>query len=275
MENTHEKLQSALKCIKDAVKFKPHVAIVLGSGLGSFAESIEITQTLDYSDIEGFPISTVSGHRGRFVFGYIDKIPVAIMQGRVHFYEGYPMEDVVLPIRLLGLLGAKILFLTNAAGGINKSFKPGDLMIIRDHISSFVPSPLKGPNLDELGVRFPDMSEVYSTALRKKLQKAGENTGIPLSQGVYLQLSGPNFETPAEIKMCALLGADAVGMSTAAEAMTGRHMGMEVCAVSCISNLAAGLSSTPLSHEEVSETAQKIEHQFKALLKEAIGLFFS
>ncbi len=275
MENTHEKLQRALKCIKDAVKFKPHVAIVLGSGLGSFAESIEITQTLDYSDIEGFPISTVSGHRGRFVFGYIDKIPVAIMQGRVHFYEGYPMEDVVLPIRLLGLLGAKILFLTNAAGGINKSFKPGDLMIIRDHISSFVPSPLKGPNLDELGVRFPDMSEVYSTALRKKLQKAGENTGIPLSQGVYLQLSGPNFETPAEIKMCALLGADAVGMSTAAEAMTGRHMGMEVCAVSCISNLAAGLSSTPLSHEEVSETAQKIEHQFKALLKEAIGLFFS
>lgn len=240
--------------------------MILGSGLGDYADEIEIVQTVDYTDIEGFPTSTVAGHKGRFVFGYVDKTPVVIMQGRVHYYEGYPMSDVVLPTRLMGLLGAKKLILTNAAGGVNFDFKPGDFMMLTDHITTGVPSALIGANLEELGVRFPDMSEVYSTKMQEIVRETAKEQGIDLKEGVYAQFTGPNYETPAEIRMARTWGADAVGMSTACEAMAARHMGMEICGISCITNLAAGMSKEELNHKEVQETADRVAKQFKTLI---------
>lgn len=267
MEN---KLKTCLASIREKTDFKPEVALVLGSGLGDYADSIQIEEIVDYSEIEGFPVSTVKGHKGRFVFGYVGKVPVAIMQGRVHYYEGYPMSDVVLPTRLMGLLGAKKLILTNAAGGINEDFQPGDFMMITDHIATGVPSPLIGPNLEELGDRFPDMSEVYSKRIREVIRKSAEECGIHLQEGVYVQLTGPNYETPAEVRMCRIWGGDAVGMSTACEAMAARHMGMEIGGISCITNLAAGLSANKLNHKEVQETADRVSVQFKELVTKII-----
>ena len=194
------------------------------------------------------------------------------MQGRVHYYEGYEMSDVVLPTRLMGLLGAKILILTNAAGGVNFDFRPGDLMMITDHITTAVPSPLIGPNLEELGPRFPDMSQVYKKELQEIIIEAAKNVKVPIQQGVYMQFTGPNYETPAEIRMCRTLGADAAGMSTACEAMAANHMGMKVCGISCITNLASGMSSQPLDHKEVQETADRVARDFKKLVTETIGL---
>ena len=242
------------------------------------AEGIKIEATVDYSDIEGFPVSTVKGHKGRFVFGYVGEVPVAIMQGRVHYYEGYPMSDVVLPTRLMGLLGAKKLILTNAkkliltnaAGGLNENFQPGDFMMITDQIAVGVPNPLIGPNLEELGDRFPDMSEVYSKRIREVIRKSAEECGISLQEGVYVQLTGPSYETPAEVRMCRIWGGDAVGMSTACEAMAARHMGMEIGGISCITNLAAGLSDKKLDHKEVQETADRVSLQFKELVTKII-----
>ncbi len=225
---------------------------------------------VEYSDIEGFPVSTVKGHKGRFVFGYVDSVPVMIMQGRVHYYEGYAMSDVVLPARLMGMMGAKRLFLTNAAGGVNENFRPGDFMMITDHIASAVPSPLIGANIEELGSRFPDMSEVYSLRLQEVIRRSAEECGIRLQEGVYVQLTGPNYETPAEIRMCRGWGGDAVGMSTACEAMAARHMGLEVCGISCITNLAAGISSEKLDHKEVQETADRVSADFKKLVTRVI-----
>ena len=242
----------------------------LGSGLGDYAEGIKIEATVDYSDIEGFPVSTVKGHKGRFVFGYVGNVPVVIMQGRVHYYEGYPMSDVVLPTRLMGLLGAKKLILTNAAGGVNENFHPGDFMMITDQIAVGVPNPLIGPNLEELGDRFPDMSEVYSKRIREVIRKAAGECGINLQEGVYVQLTGPSYETPAEVRMCRIWGGDAVGMSTACEAMAARHMGMEIGGISCITNLAAGLSDQKLDHKEVQETADRVSVQFKELVTKII-----
>lgn len=262
----YEKLMSCMASIRAKTSFRPEVALILGSGLGDFANDIEIVDTVAYHDIEGFPVSTVSGHEGRFVFGYVDKTPVVIMQGRVHYYEGYPMSDVVLPTRLMGLMGAKKLILTNAAGGCNPNFKPGDLMIITDHISTMVPSPLIGKNLDQLGTRFPDMSEVYSKRMRGIIRECAQACGVPVQEGVYIQVTGPNYETPAEIRMARLLGADATGMSTACEAMAARHMGMEICGISCITNMAAGMSGKELSHEEVKETADRVSADFKKLV---------
>ena len=221
---------------------------------------------MDYNTIEGFPVSTVAGHKGRFVFGYVENVPVVIMQGRVHFYEGYPMSDVVLPTRLMGLLGAKKLMLTNAAGGVNFEFRPGDFMMITDQIATSVPSPLLGANLEELGPRFPDMSEVYSRRMQDAIRAVSKELDIPVREGVYLQLTGPSYETPAEIRMCRTLGADAVGMSTACEAMAARHMGMEICGISCITNLAAGMTEGRLDHAEVQETADRVAKQFKKLV---------
>lgn len=266
----YEELKNAAAYIRSVTDFQPKIALVLGSGLGDFAESIETEATVSYAEIPGFPISTVPGHKGRFVFGYIAGVPAVIMQGRVHYYEGYPMEKAVMPIRLMRLLGAEVLFLTCAAGGINPDFSAGDMMMICDHITNFVPSPLIGRNIDEIGVRFPDMSEVYKKDLREVLKKTAADEGIPLRHGVYIQLSGPNFETPAEIGMCRALGADAVGMSTACEAMAATHMGMKVMGVSVISNLAAGISSVPLSHEEVQETADKTAPLFKRLIYKTV-----
>ncbi len=271
MSEVYEKLMKCYDGFQQKISFKPEIALILGSGLGDFAETMDIKETLDYSELEGFPISTVSGHKGRFVFGYVEGVPVVAMQGRVHYYEGYPVQDVVLPTRLMKLMGAKVLFLTNAAGGINKSFNCGDFMLIKDHISSLVPSPLIGANLDELGLRFPDMSEVYSSRLRDVIKIAAASESIPLREGVYIQTSGPNYETPAEICAYATLGADAVGMSTAIEAMAARHAGMEICGISCISNLAAGISANPLTHEEVKETADRVAPLFKKLVAKAIA----
>ena len=270
MNKVYDKLKKCYTDIRNITDFVPEVALVLGSGLGGFADCIKVVQTVEYSSLEGFPISTVSGHIGRFIFGYIEDVPVAVMQGRVHYYEGYSMSDVVLPVRLLGMMGAKKLVLTNAAGGINKTFTPGTLMALSDHITSFVPSPLIGPNIDSLGVRFPDMTEVYNKKLTAILDDTAKEQNIPLRKGVYIQFTGPAYETPAEINAARILGADAVGMSTAVEAMAARHMGINVCAVSCISNLAAGLNSKPLTHEEVKETADMVSEQFQRLIYNAI-----
>lgn len=270
MNPVYEKLLECYESVKARIDFKPEIALVLGSGLGDYGDSIKVVDTLDYHDIEGFPVSTVAGHKGRFIFGYVNDVPVVCMQGRVHYYEGYPMTDVVLPTRLMKMMGAKVLFLTNAAGGLNYDFAAGDFMMITDHIMNFVPSPLIGPNIDELGLRFPDMSEIYKKDLQEIIRSTAKELGIKLQEGVYIQLTGPNFETPQEVKMCRILGADAAGMSTAAEAVAANHMGMKVCGISCISNLGCGMLDQPLSHEEVQETADRVSGQFKELITAAI-----
>ncbi|MGL4799863.1 MAG: purine-nucleoside phosphorylase [Cellulosilyticaceae bacterium] len=268
--NAFEKLQRCLASVREKTDFVPEVALVLGSGLGDYGSQIEVETTIDYHTIEGFPVSTVHGHKGRFIFGTIGNVKVVVMQGRVHYYEGYEMEDVVLPTRLMGMMGAKVLMLTNAAGGVNYTYKAGDFMLIRDHIATFVPSPLRGQNIDELGTRFPDMSTVYDDALCDCIRSVAAKNGIHIQEGVYAQFSGPQFETPTEVRMCRMLGGDAVGMSTACEAIAANHMGMRVCGISCISNLAAGMTANPLTHEEVSETAERVSGQFTTLITESI-----
>lgn len=270
MTKAYERLLKCYQCFKDKINFKPEVALVLGSGLGDYADTIRVEAVLDYHDIEGFPVSTVSGHKGRFVFGYVGDVPVVIMQGRVHYYEGYSMEDVVLPTRLMKMMGARVLFLTNASGSVNYDYKAGDFMMITDQISNFVPSPLIGPNEEMLGERFSDMSEIYRKDLCEIIQGAAADLQIPLQEGTYIQLSGPNFETPHEVKMCRILGGDAVGMSTACEAIAANHMGMKVCGISCISNLGCGMTDQPLSAEEVKETADRVAPLFKQLITESI-----
>lgn len=273
MNPVYEKLLNCYKCFQEKIDFEPKVAIVLGSGLGNFAKAVDVRTELPYSEIEGFPVSTVPGHAGKFIFGYIKEVPVVLMQGRVHFYEGYPITDVVLPARLMKLMGAKILFLTNAAGGIDPSFHAGALMLIRDHISCFAPNPLIGANIEELGTRFPDMSHVYDEDLQEIIRDCAKENNIELFEGVYAQLTGPSFESPAEIRMLHTLGANAVGMSTVVEAIAGNHMGMKICGISCISNLAAGMSSTPLNHEEVQEAADAVAPKFEKLLAESVARF--
>ena len=270
MTKVYERLQRCYKSIEDRIPFRPRLALVLGSGLGDYAERIEIEASIDYHEITDFPVSTVSGHKGRFVFGHIGTVPVVIMQGRVHFYEGYSIEEVVLPERLMHLMGAEILFLTNACGSANPAYQAGDFMLLTDHILYSVPNPLIGANAEELGVRFPDMSEVYDSALRKEIFACAKDLGISLREGVYMQFSGPSFETPAEVRMAHILGADAVGMSTACEAVAGRHCGMRICGISCISNLGAGLSEEPLSDEDVKVVANRVAPLFKKLVTEAI-----
>ncbi len=270
MTKAYERLQDCYEAFRAKINFRPKVALVLGSGLGDYADSIRVEATLDYHEIKGFPVSTVSGHKGRFVFGYVGEVPVVVMQGRVHYYEGYAMEDVVLPVRLMKMMGAEILFLTNAAGGVNFDFAAGDFMMITDQIASLVPSPLIGPNEDRLGLRFPDMSQIYHRGLCQIIRDTAARLEIPLKEGVYIQLSGPNFESASEVKMCRILGGDAVGMSTACEAVAANHMGMKICGISCISNLACGMTDQPLSHIEVQETADRVAPLFKALITEAI-----
>ena len=273
MNQMMEKLNRCVEVIREMTSFQPEAALVLGSGLGGFGEMVEDALRIPYASIPGFPVSTVPGHAGQFILGYVRGVPVIVMQGRVHYYEGYPMEDVVMPIRIMGMLGAKKLILTNAAGGVNTAFTPGDLMLLEDHISAFVPSPLRGENLDALGTRFPDMSCVYDRHLRQAAEQAAESRGIALQKGVYLQWPGPNYESPAEIRMFRTLGADAVGMSTVCEAIAARHMGLRVCAVSCITNMACGILPQPLSHEEVQETASRVREKIESLILEMIGRF--
>jgi len=269
----YEKLIKCYDSYKAKINFEPKVALILGSGLGDYASNIKVVDTLDYHDIEGFPVSTVPGHKGRFIFGYVGEVPVVCMQGRVHYYEGYEMADVVLPVRLMKLMGAKILFLTNAAGGIGQGFKAGDLMLIKDHIATAVPSPLRGANVDELGVRFPDMSHVYDEDLQMIVKKVAMNMGFPLREGVYMQFTGPQYETPQEITMARTLGASAAGMSTACEAIAANHMGMKIVGISCMTNLAAGISPVALTHEEIQEVADKVAPVFSKLVTESILTF--
>lgn len=252
----------------------PNLLITLGSGLGAFAENCEKLFVLPYSDIPGFPCSTVHGHAGRLILAR-DKVTDRnfwVMQGRVHYYEGYSMNDVVFPLRVLILLGIKKFIVTNAAGGVNRNFEAGDLMVIRDHINMMGSNPLIGKNIEEFGTRFPDMSSAYSRKLGMLIQKAAIENGITMKEGVYMALSGPTFETPAEVRMVSALGADAVGMSTVPEVIAAKHAGLEVAGVSFISNKAAGLSSGPLTHEEVSENAALVEKKFGALMERFISL---
>ena len=270
MGEVYEKLLRCYENVRRKTEFVHRVALVLGSGLGDFAETVGVEHELPYGDIEQFPVSTVPGHAGKFIFGYVGDVPVACMKGRVHYYEGYPISDVVLPIRLLKLMGAETLFLTNAAGGVNTSFQAGDLMMIKDHIAAFAPNPLIGPNIDQLGTRFPDMSEVYDRDLQKLIRRKARENRIFLQEGVYVQLTGPSYESPADIRMLRMLGCDAVGMSTVAEAIAANHMGMKICGISCISNLAAGMTANPLSHKEVQEAADLAAPQFKKLVTEVV-----
>lgn len=266
-------LKKQLEFIRSKTDFTPEIAVILGSGLGALADEIETQCIIDYKDIPDFPVSTAPGHQGRFVFGRLENKNVVIMQGRIHLYEGYSPQQIANPIRLMRLMGAEILFLTNAAGGISSDFHIGDLMVIDDHISSFVESPLVGKNDDEIGLRFPDMSEVYSKRLRDIIKRTAKEEGTEVKSGVYLQFRGPNFETPAEIKMAKTIGADAVGMSTAIEAQAAKHCGFEVCGISVITNLACGISKTPITSEEVTETANRITPIFKNLIKKSAGNF--
>ncbi len=272
MNSVYEKCMACFAYVKPRLPFTPRIAVVLGSGWGDFADRMDVVSTIPYKDIPGFPVSTVDGHKGQFVFGQISGIPVVCMQGRVHYYEGYAMSDVVLPTRLMSLMGAKILFLTNAAGGLQTRFRPGDFMMITDQIGLFVPSPLLGENIDAFGLRFPDMSHIYDLRLQKILQMAARQEDIFLDKGVYCQLTGPQFESPAEIRLCRMMGADAVGMSTACEAIAARHIGMNVCGISFISNMAAGMTDQPLSHEEVNSNAQKGAAGFIKLINRAVTI---
>ena len=270
MNPIYEKLMNCYKCVREKIDFEPKVAIVLGSGLGDYASQIDVVAELSYSEIQGFPVSTVPGHAGKFIFGYVGQVPVVCMKGRVHYYEGYPISDVVLPVRLMKLLGAKVLFLTNAAGGVNTGFQAGDLMMIKDHIALFAPNPLLGANLEELGTRFPDMSAVYNKELQEVIRSTAEEYGISLQEGVYTYLTGPSYESPADIRALRALGTDAVGMSTVPEAIAANHCGMRICGISCVTNLAAGMSSGSLNHKEVQETADRTAADFQKLVTEVV-----
>lgn len=273
MNKVYEKLTKCYESFKERIDFTPEVALVLGSGLGKFAEQIDVCYTLPYDEIEDFPVSTVPGHKGQFVFGTLNGVKIVCMQGRVHYYEGYPISDVILPTRLMAMMGAKVLFLTNASGGLNKDFGAGDFMLITDHISIFAPNPLIGPNIDELGTRFPDMSKVYDEELCNIIRNAAQNNNINLKEGVYAQLTGPSFESPAEIRMLSKLGVDAVGMSTVVEAIAANHVGMRICGISCVCNLAAGISPTPLTHEEVQAAGNAAAPMFTKLVIDSITEF--
>ncbi|MCR5801591.1 MAG: purine-nucleoside phosphorylase [Lachnospiraceae bacterium] len=271
MSKEYEKLQDCLSSVRNLTDFKPEIGVVLGSGLGDFADGIDVEWEIDYSSIPGFPVSTVKGHSGKFIFGTVGGKRIVCMKGRVHFYEGYPISDVVLPIRLMGLMGADKLILTNAAGGLHPEWKPGTLMLITDHISAFARNPLIGPNIEELGTRFPDMSDVYKKDLSDIIRSVASKGGIALKEGVYSYMTGPSYETPAEIRALRTLGADAVGMSTVPEAIAANHMGTRVCGISCITNYAAGISDKPLGHEEVQQAADKVSADFKKLIAGVIA----
>lgn len=259
-------IQEATQYIKSKINVDPDIGLILGSGLGVLADLIQDAISIPYEQIPHFPVSTVEGHAGELVSGMVEGRSVIMMKGRFHLYEGYGIDKVVFPVRVMKALGVKTLFVTNAAGGINEAFASGNLMLIADHLNMTGKNPLIGPNDDALGARFPDMSEAYSKRLRSIAVKKAEELAIPLQQGVYVGLLGPTYETPAEIRMFRTLGADAVGMSTVSEVITARHAGIEVLGISCISNMAAGILDQPLSHAEVMETTERVKEQFLQLL---------
>ena len=271
MTDQHEKIQRAAAFVRDRIGEVPRVAIVLGSGLGDFANTLGTPVSLPYASIPGWPVPTVVGHAGRLVVGEVRGRRVGVLSGRAHFYEGHPMATVVFATRVMGVVGVRTLILTNAAGGINTSFSQGALMVIDDHLNLMGTNPLVGPNDERLGPRFPDMTEVYSKRLRGLADQAAGRMGLALAHGIYAGLHGPSYETPAEIRYLRTIGADAVGMSTVAEAIVARHMGMEVLGISCITNMAAGVLPQVLNHDEVMETAQRVKGAFIALLEEIVG----
>ena len=267
----YERAEHATRVIRSRISVEPRIAVVLGSGLGGFADDFEEAAAIPYEEIPGFVRSTAQGHAGRLVIGKVDSVPVLAMQGRVHYYEGYSLEEVTFPVRTFGLLGVKTLVLTNAAGGINVELTQGALMVISDHLNLMGVNPLRGPNDERFGPRFPDMSAVYSPDLQALVVEEAKGIGIEVRRGIYGALSGPSYETPAEIHLLRNLGADAVGMSTVPEAIVARHMGLEVLGISCITNAAAGVFPEPLHHSDVMETAQQVKGQFIALLEGIIG----
>jgi purine-nucleoside phosphorylase len=265
-----QKIREASDYIKSRLENLPDIAVILGSGLGSLAEDVGNKVIIKYDEIPHFPVSTVEGHAGQFVYGDIEGKKVLLMQGRFHYYEGYDIRTVVFPIRVLKVLGIDKLIVTNAAGGVNINFKAGDLMIIKDHINSSGVNPLIGKNLDELGPRFPDMSQAYNRELIKIAMDVSKEEGIELVDGVYIMLSGPTYETPAEVRMLRNLGADATGMSTVPEVIVANHSGIKVLGISCITNMACGILDQPLSHNEVIETSNQVKDKFKKLIRGVI-----
>lgn len=268
--NLFARAEQAVRTIRARAADEARVAVVLGSGLGGFADEFEPAVKIPYSQIPGFAVSTVEGHAGSLVIGVVEGVPVVAMQGRVHFYEGYSMEEVTFPIRTFKLLGIKTLLLTNAAGGIDVELSQGALMVISDHLNLMGSNPLRGPNDERFGPRFPDLSEVYSRDLQNMAVEEARALGIEIRRGIYAALSGPSYETPAEIHMLRSFGADAIGMSTVPEAIVARQMGMEVLGISCITNMAAGISETPINHEEVMETAARVRVAFTQLLRRIV-----
>lgn len=267
MSTLKRNLEETVEYIRGVTDFIPQTALILGSGLGEIGDEIENPTVIEYKDIPYFPVSTVAGHKGRLIMGSLCGKNVVCMQGRFHFYEGYALERVVYPVRVMKLLGAKTLVVTNAAGGINTSFEPGDLMLICDHINLMGTNPLIGQNDDSIGERFPDMSRAYSEELRKKAHTAARKCGVELKEGVYAALTGPSYETQAEIRALRIIGADAVGMSTVPEVIAANHCGLDVLGISCITNMAAGIIKKPLIHSEVIEITNKANERFTALIK--------
>ncbi len=267
----YDRAENAARVIRERAGVDATVAIVLGSGLGDFADEFEDAVALPYQEIPGFVTSTAQGHAGRLVAGKVGGVPVLAMQGRVHYYEGYSLDEVTFPIRTFGLLGIKTLILTNAAGGIDVQLSQGALMVISDHLNLMAASPLRGPNEDRFGPRFPDMSEVWSRELQELATEEARTLGITTRRGIYAALAGPSYETPAEIHMLRAFGADAVGMSTVPEAIVARHMGLRVLGLSCITNMAAGISEAPINHQEVIETGQRVKETFTQLLRRVIA----
>lgn len=267
----YERAEHANRIIRSRITVEPRIALVLGSGLGGFADDFEESVAIPYEEIPGFVRSTAQGHAGRLVIGKVDSVPVLAMQGRVHYYEGYSLEEVTFPVRTFSLLGIKTLVLTNAAGGINVQLSQGALMVISDHLNLMGVNPLRGPNDERFGPRFPDMSAVYSPELQELVVEEAKAINVEVRRGIYGALSGPSYETPAEIHLLRTLGADAVGMSTVPEAIVARHMGLEVLGISCITNMAAGISDEPINHEEVIATGDRVRATFTELLQRVIA----
>ena len=263
-------MNKSIDYIKGKIKNQPEIGIVLGSGLGDFADAIEDKIEIPYTEIPGFPVSTVKGHDGKLIFGKINSKEVCVMKGRIHYYEGYDIKEVVYPIEVLAGLGIKTLILTNAAGGVNTDFEPADLMIINDHINIMGKNPLIGPNDEDLGPRFPDMTDLYNKDLIEVAEKSAKKLGIDIKEGVYMYFTGPSYETADEVRMARILGADAVGMSTVPEAIIARHRGLKILGISTITNMSTGILDTPLDHTEVVEVGQEVAGKFKELLKEII-----
>jgi purine-nucleoside phosphorylase len=271
VSNVYARAEQAARLIRGRTNLKPQIALVLGSGLGGFADEFEEAVAIPYAEIPGFATSTAEGHAGRLVIGKVDDVPVIAMQGRVHYYEGYSLEEVTFPIRAFKLLGIKRLILTNAAGGIDIELNQGALMVISDHLNLMGANPLRGPNDERFGPRFPDMSEAYSRELQEKTIAEARAMGIEIRRGIYAALAGPSYETPAEIHMMRALGADAVGMSTVPENIVARQVGIEVLGISCITNMAAGISDEPINHAEVMETGERVRAVFTKLLRGIIS----